>query len=276
MSSAPGPPISVAELSLHGLFQPSPGATLETLLDRLCAFCGDLTKGSAALGDETLGADLFEHEIVFVPAVETPPGPQRNDDLLLRLRSTFLERGGRKRRPGKNVVTESAGIIPLEERHWTLLQFSNPDITYEAATCRPVVLCDFEAGDPITYLKALGYKFSGEFVRRGYDFYLRILDMESGLDSYGGAGAARYLRITVARIERVPAFMNPSSLQPFHPFHPPALPVNSLISPVEAPLNPSAPNAADVWLVQVSSMPDRADAAKVEVEMGRVREAVKG
>ncbi|KXS22486.1 hypothetical protein M427DRAFT_27027 [Gonapodya prolifera JEL478] len=275
--TALGPSSSLAELSLHGLFQSSPGATLQTLLDRLCAFCGDLTKGSAALGDPSLGADFFEHEVVCVSAVETPVGSNRNDDLVLRLRSSFLDRGGaKKRRRGEVEADDGAGrgasgtrIIPFDERKWTLFQFSNVDISYTGATCRPVVVCEVEAGNAVEYLKAMGYKISSEFVRRGYNFHLRIPDSEPGVDSSGRMrlNVTRYLRVTVARVEKLPVPLSPASLPPFDPFVPPVDPSSAA---------DDARTGPDVWLVQVSSMPDRADAEKVEAEMGSVREALNG
>ncbi|KAG1092853.1 hypothetical protein G6F42_019098 [Rhizopus arrhizus] len=51
-------------------------AQKEKFMQRLVGLCGNDSM-----------VDLFEHELVFIPSTQTPVGPARNDDVVLRLQS---------------------------------------------------------------------------------------------------------------------------------------------------------------------------------------------
>ncbi|RKO86667.1 hypothetical protein BDK51DRAFT_16256 [Blyttiomyces helicus] len=120
--------------SLHGAVPP---AGLQKLLERLVGVCGDM----AFDGDE----NLVEHEIVFVPAVESPFGPARNDDVVVRLRAPVFEDGA---------------FRALRDRKWCLCQLGPPEppkggrptfnnrAVYESAI----------VGDAFKFVELLGYR----------------------------------------------------------------------------------------------------------------------
>ncbi|KAI9484773.1 hypothetical protein BDB00DRAFT_885169 [Zychaea mexicana] len=62
------------ECSLQGLIVGT--AEKDAVIQRLVGVCGN---------DSLI--DLFQHEIIFSPTVQTPVGPARNDDVVLRLQS---------------------------------------------------------------------------------------------------------------------------------------------------------------------------------------------
>jgi len=113
------------------------------LLQRLVGLCG-----------QSMQVELFEHEVIFAPAVQTPHGPARNDDVLLRLRSKVT--------PGSE--------FDLEKRQWQLcLQGPAEKRELRPVTMRPITNVNIH-GEAFRFMETLGYKFSFEIVRRGYSF----------------------------------------------------------------------------------------------------------
>ncbi|KAL1925518.1 uncharacterized protein VTP21DRAFT_401 [Calcarisporiella thermophila] len=140
MSTQTGP-APTFECSLHGLIDDT---LLPNLLERLKSLCG--------LSNEE---DVYEHEIVFVPAVETPIGPARSEDIVLRLRSS--------------VVNEN--LNDLNIREWQLCQFGPPEprLTGKTVTVRQVTTVKIN-GKVFDFLSLLGYRMSFEISRKGYCF----------------------------------------------------------------------------------------------------------
>ncbi|ORX60596.1 hypothetical protein DM01DRAFT_1281358 [Hesseltinella vesiculosa] len=91
-------------------------------------------------GNDTM-IDLLEHEIVFSPTVQTPIGPARNDDVVLRLVSRV----------------ESELQQSLKHRQWYLCMQGNPELQRtRTATVRPITRVQV-SGDVFRYMKSLGY-----------------------------------------------------------------------------------------------------------------------
>ncbi|KAI8075037.1 mediator complex, subunit Med18 [Gongronella butleri] len=102
-------------------------------------------------GNDTM-IDLVEHEIVFSPTVQTPIGPARNDDVVLRLVSRI----------------ESEQQMSLKHRQWYLCMQGNPEPQRaRTAIVRPIARVQV-SGDVFRYMKSLGYTYSFEVVRRGH------------------------------------------------------------------------------------------------------------
>lgn len=106
--------------------------------------------------------DLIEHEIVFTPTVQTPVGPARNDDVVLRLHS--------------RITTEKEKSFRF--RQWYLCMQGNPEPQRaRAVTVRPNTRVQI-SGDIFRFMKSLGYTYSFEVVRKGhllaYDKILKI------------------------------------------------------------------------------------------------------
>ncbi|EGF78346.1 hypothetical protein BATDEDRAFT_90909 [Batrachochytrium dendrobatidis JAM81] len=135
------------QCSLYGEL---PHTGLGKLLERLVGLCGET---------KHLGLARFcEHQIAFVPAVQTPFGPPRNDDILLRLHS--------------NVLDAESNFIHFLDREWTLLHLSPaepPKAGQKLANHRAIHHTRI-TGDVIKYIEMLGYKFEFEVVRRGFTF----------------------------------------------------------------------------------------------------------
>ncbi|KAL2919512.1 hypothetical protein HK105_201159 [Polyrhizophydium stewartii] len=101
-----------------------------------------------------------EHHVCFVPAVETPFGPARNDDVVLWLHASAVDADGQ--------------ALPLCERKWDLVQLSPaepPKAGPRLANHRAVYRTPIE-GDPFRFLEMIGYRFNFEYVRRGFEFRL--------------------------------------------------------------------------------------------------------
>ncbi|CAB4478648.1 unnamed protein product [Rhizophagus irregularis] len=98
--------VTVFECSLHGHISNKLKAKL---LDRLIGICG------------THPFPFFEHEIGFIPTTQTAEGPQRNEDVLLRIKSPIEEND-------------------LTKRQWTLCQLGHPETRGRTVTCLDTVM----------------------------------------------------------------------------------------------------------------------------------------
>ncbi|KAI8146884.1 hypothetical protein BJV82DRAFT_508544 [Fennellomyces sp. T-0311] len=117
------------ECSLQGLIVGS--AEKDTVLQRLLGICGNDSK-----------IDLFQHEIVFSPTVQTPVGPARNDDVVLRLQS--------------RIATEEEKS--LKNRQWYLCMQGHPEPQRgRTVSVRPHVRVEL-SGDVFRFMKSLGYR----------------------------------------------------------------------------------------------------------------------
>ncbi|KAH6574993.1 hypothetical protein BASA61_008452 [Batrachochytrium salamandrivorans] len=118
------------QCSLYGEL---PHAGLGRLLERLVGLCGET---------EHLGLARFcEHHICFLPAVQTPFGPARNDDVLLRLHATVFDKAG--------------NFIDFPSRKWSLLHLSAAEPPQTWSATRKPSRCSL---------------FGFEVVRRGFAF----------------------------------------------------------------------------------------------------------
>ncbi|KAG1173406.1 hypothetical protein G6F70_005898 [Rhizopus microsporus] len=123
----------------------------DKLIERLEGICGNNSI-----------VDLFEHEIIFTPSVQTPVGPARNDDVVLRVQS--------------RISTEKD--VSFRFRQWHLCMQGNPEPQRaRTVTVRPIARVQL-SGDMFRFMKALGYSYSFEIVRKGhlvaYDNVLKI------------------------------------------------------------------------------------------------------
>ncbi|GAA5816087.1 hypothetical protein MFLAVUS_009609 [Mucor flavus] len=123
----------------------------DRLIQRLVGICGN----------DSL-VDLFEHEIIFTPSTQTPMGPARNDDVVLRVQS--------------KITTEKEKSFRF--RQWYLCMQGNPEPQRaRAVTVRPNARVQL-SGDVFRFMRSLGYSYSFEVVRKGhllaYDKTLKI------------------------------------------------------------------------------------------------------
>ncbi|CAO3621388.1 unnamed protein product [Cunninghamella echinulata] len=134
-------------------------------------------------GNELL-MDLYEHEIAFTPTVQTPIGPARNDDVVLRLVSRI----------------ENEQQVSFKHRQWFLTMQGDPEPQRgRSAIVRPVTRVQI-AGDVFRYMKSLGYSYSFEVVRKGH---LIVFD--------------KLLKITISQLYKVKTKVNISTAYLFQP-----------------------------------------------------------
>ncbi|KAI7871648.1 mediator complex, subunit Med18 [Spinellus fusiger] len=127
------------ECSLQGLIVGQ--EEKDSLIARLMGICGNDTM-----------LDLFEHEIIFTPSAQTPIGPARNDDVVLRLQS--------------RIQTEQEKS--LKHRQWYLTMQGHPEPQRgRAVIVRPNTRVQLR-GDAFRFMKSLGYSYSFEVVRKGH------------------------------------------------------------------------------------------------------------
>ncbi|CAO3640175.1 unnamed protein product [Mucor hiemalis] len=121
----------------------------DKLIQRLVGICGN---------DSTV--DLYEHEIIFTPSTQTPVGPARNDDVVLRVQSRINNKDEEK----------------FRFRQWFLCMQGNPEPQRgRSVTVRPSARVQL-SGDVFRFMKSLGYSYSFEVVRKGHLFaYDKIL-----------------------------------------------------------------------------------------------------
>ncbi|KAJ2735666.1 hypothetical protein IW152_001443 [Coemansia sp. BCRC 34962] len=129
------------ECSLHGLLAKNHEPQLRTRLEALC-------------GDTEAAHRELHHEISCIPCIETPIGPLRREDHVLRLRIELDPLGAEK----------STSIC--------LLGHPEPK-SGRGASVRPIINAQVLSGSASQLLSLLGYKFSSEFVRKGYWFLYR-------------------------------------------------------------------------------------------------------
>ncbi|SAL95495.1 hypothetical protein [Absidia glauca] len=116
------------ECSLQGIIESE--AQKKAVIDRILGIAGN---------DSMM--DLYEHEIVFTPTVQTPLGPARNDDVVLRLVSRI----------------ETDEQISLKHRQWYLCMQGNPEPQRgRSVVVRPTTRVQL-GGDVFRYMKSLGY-----------------------------------------------------------------------------------------------------------------------
>ncbi|GAA5800041.1 hypothetical protein HPULCUR_005463 [Helicostylum pulchrum] len=99
----------------------------DRLIQRLVGICGN----------DSL-VDLFEHEIIFTPSTQTPVGPARNDDVVLRVQYLCMQGNPEPQRA-------------------------------RAVTVRPNARVQL-SGDVFRFMRSLGYSYSFEVVRKGHLF----------------------------------------------------------------------------------------------------------
>jgi hypothetical protein len=141
------------ELLLFGII---PDKELFKLISRLCFLSGQLSHHAM---------NYSEHEIVFIPSIETPYGPKRKDDVVLRLLSSFTD--------------SNQAFIPLDKRSWTLVQTSSPlPATHPShPISRSFLSCQIDDGHVFKFMNRLGYTSSFEIVRQGYSFHIHRIHL---------------------------------------------------------------------------------------------------
>ncbi|KAJ3033555.1 hypothetical protein HDV00_006066 [Rhizophlyctis rosea] len=124
----------------------------DKLLERLIGLTGDV--------EFTWSENLAEHEIVYGPAEETPAGPARRRDVVLRLRADVVEDGK---------------FLSLRQRHWQLSYHGAPEprLNDKQIVVQRIVHEAPLDGDVFSYMEILGYKPIHEYTRRGYRFTYR-------------------------------------------------------------------------------------------------------
>ncbi|KAJ1985366.1 hypothetical protein H4R34_000020 [Dimargaris verticillata] len=128
------------ECSLHGLV---PEHRQAALLDRLSSLCGG----------EDARQSLNQHVLGFVPKSQTPVGPARNDDVVLRLQSNIDE------------------SVDTAQRQWALCQYGHPDPHMSTvANTRPELYSAIHQGNALQFMDLLGYRYAFELVKEGYWF----------------------------------------------------------------------------------------------------------
>jgi hypothetical protein len=125
------------------------GICLDTKLQKLRAILTGLS-GSQAI-------PFCDHEVSFQPSDRTEYGPQRNDDIVLCLRSEVLE--------------ENA-IIPMNKRKWKLIQRNQPEPPKPGLMLanHRIVNESFIDGNVLEFMELLGYSFSHEYLVKGYRY----------------------------------------------------------------------------------------------------------
>ncbi|KAJ1963841.1 hypothetical protein IWQ62_003096 [Dispira parvispora] len=117
------------------------------LLDRLAGLCG---------GRE-LCQPLLRHTLGYIPAVETPLGPARNNDVVLRLQS--------------DIDPQTSDPNRLDNREWVLCQLGHPDPHMSTVVdTRPELHASLGGGDVLKFMTLLGYRYTFEFAQEGHIF----------------------------------------------------------------------------------------------------------
>ncbi|KAJ1919782.1 hypothetical protein IWQ60_007168, partial [Tieghemiomyces parasiticus] len=104
-------------------------------------------------GGKDLQQPLAEHVLGFIPAVITPHGPARNDDVMLRLQSSYDPNGDTRN---------------LSQRQWFLCQQGHPDPHMSThATVRPVLYSTLDGPDVLKFVSLLGYRYEFGYIQEG-------------------------------------------------------------------------------------------------------------
>ncbi|KAI8804583.1 mediator complex, subunit Med18 [Cladochytrium replicatum] len=133
------------QCSMHGIIA---DAMLPTLLERLVGVCGNVSFDG--------GQNFAENEIVYWPAVATPFGPARNEDMVVRLKTDLLNDVG----------------VNMRDRKWRLCQYGPPEPPRPGqplANYRSIFDIEVD-GDAFAFVELLGYTRTFEFIRKGFRF----------------------------------------------------------------------------------------------------------
>ncbi|KAJ2361105.1 hypothetical protein H4S01_005416 [Coemansia sp. RSA 2610] len=133
------------ECSLHGLVANTHEPQLRTRLEALC-------------GDTKAARHELHHEITCIPAIQTPVGPLRREDHMLRLRIELPPSDPTNIQAATNTICFLGHPEPRSDR---------------GASVRPATYAQVFSGNAPQFLSLLGYKFNSEFVRKGYWFLYR-------------------------------------------------------------------------------------------------------
>ncbi|KAJ2781071.1 hypothetical protein GGI15_003333 [Coemansia interrupta] len=133
------------ECSLHGLLNNDHEPQLRTRLEALC-------------GDTESAHRELHHEISCIPCVETPIGPLRREDHVLRLRIEMDPKDPLNQNKAANTICLLGHPEPRSGR---------------GASVRPAIFAQVFSGNAPQFLSLLGYKYNSEFVRKGYWFLYR-------------------------------------------------------------------------------------------------------
>ncbi|KAJ2708226.1 hypothetical protein FB645_000072 [Coemansia sp. IMI 203386] len=133
------------ECSLHGLLTSDHEPQLRTRLEALC-------------GDTESAHHELHHEISCIPCVETPVGPLRREDHILRLRIELDPKDPLNNNKAANSICLLGHPEPRSGR---------------GASVRPAIFAQVFSGNAPQFLSLLGYKHNFEFVRKGYWFLYR-------------------------------------------------------------------------------------------------------
>ncbi|KAJ3002713.1 hypothetical protein HKX48_002146, partial [Thoreauomyces humboldtii] len=135
-AQAPPPtPVGNVQCSLHGHL---PHALLPKLLERLIALCGNI--------DFDYSQNVWEHEICYTPASDTPFEHGRNDDAPLRLRASVVDDRGR--------------FVKLHRRDWRICFNGAPEPPKPGDRRKVTQRVIYESkvsGDALSYMDMLGY-----------------------------------------------------------------------------------------------------------------------
>ncbi|ORX70834.1 hypothetical protein DL89DRAFT_204480, partial [Linderina pennispora] len=128
------------ECCLHGLVATDREPLLRTRLEALC-------------GDTNATHKELYHEISCIPCIETPVGPLRKEDVMLRLR---IERDPSD--PLNDSLARSSVVL-----------YGHPEPrSSRGATVRPAIYAQVDSDNAAQFASLLGYKFHSEYVRSGY------------------------------------------------------------------------------------------------------------
>ncbi|KAF9286773.1 hypothetical protein BGZ68_002575 [Mortierella alpina] len=156
------------ECSLAGTVQ---AGQFRHLYDRLLGLC-----------EHSAHSKMFEHELLFAPAVQRPIYAARNDEVHLRLRVklTVLDHANKQRQSESQDSTGKRKKLKEHDgsqghngkttvsRQYQLCQYGHPEPGRNIVV-RSAILVKIH-GDAFGFLSLLGYGFEDEYVRRGYNF----------------------------------------------------------------------------------------------------------
>ncbi|KAJ9068719.1 hypothetical protein DSO57_1025868 [Entomophthora muscae] len=132
---------SLYECSLFGKLDKK---SFNRLRERVIAICGE---------------DFIEvryHEVIIMPAVTTPLGQNRNDDVTLRCRHSYKERSQASR-----------------EQNWQFFMLGTPEARQDRSIIvRPVIYAPV-AGNPMKYAAVVGYKLELELAKEGFTYFYK-------------------------------------------------------------------------------------------------------
>ncbi|KAJ2163042.1 hypothetical protein GGF46_000228 [Coemansia sp. RSA 552] len=133
------------ECSLYGMLANAHELQLRTRLEALC-------------GDPDAAHRELHHEIICMPCVETPVGPLRREDHVLRL----------------HIELDPADPSDTEKSSSTICFLGHPEPrSGRGASIRPAIHAQVFSGNAPQFLSLLGYKFHSELIRKGYWFLYR-------------------------------------------------------------------------------------------------------